>query len=321
MNAAAATAAPTPRRALGELKTNANALSPAAAAHLGTAHPRQQQTQKIQVHARLQRPPTGKPPVAPPQQQQKQATGVTIQTASAPAAPSPSPSLLRLPPVERPAGMPLDQQLAAEEIRAQKLAHGAAQAICAGVPLSLPLTAAATAGAGRYSSSSSSSSRRRLPLGPAAAAAAAARAFTVFGDDDKEDDAECCRPRSAPSTPPAESSFLGEDQGKEREREKRETRRGEEREGELLSFHLPSSPPPASQSKHKQNKQTSRPPRRRSTTPSRRWSCARTEPPKEKEATTRRETATTSAKEKAAGARVPGPSPLRGTPRPNKGTQ
>ena len=33
--------------------------------------------------------------------------------------------------------MPLDQQLAAEEIRAQKLAHGAAQAICAGVPLSL----------------------------------------------------------------------------------------------------------------------------------------------------------------------------------------
>ena len=255
LNAAAATAAPTPRRALGELKTNANALGPAAAAHLGTAHPRQQQTQKIQVHARLQRPLTGKPPVAPPQQQQKQATGVTIQTASAPAAPSPSPSLLRLPPVERPAGMPLDQQLAAEEIRAQKLAHGAAQAICAGVPLSLPLTAAATAGAGRYSSSSSSSSsRRRLPLGPAAAAAAAARAFTVFGDDEEEDDAECCRPRSAPSTPPAESSFLGEDQGKEREREKRETRRGEEREGELLSFHLPSSPPPASQST--QTKQT-----------------------------------------------------------------
>ena len=192
LNAAAATAAPTPRRELGELKTNANALSPAAAAHLGTAHPRQQQTQKIQVHARLQRPPTGKPPVAPPQQQQKQATGVTIQTATAPAAPSPSPSLLRLPPVERPAGMPLDQQLAAEEIRAQKLAHGAAQAICAGVPLSLPLTAAATASAGRYSSSSSSSSsRRRLPLGPAAAAAAASRAFTVFGDDEEEDDAEC----------------------------------------------------------------------------------------------------------------------------------
>lgn len=89
---------------------------------------------------------------------------------------------------------------------------------------------------------------------PAAAAAAAARAFTVFGDDDEEDDAECCRPRSAPSTPPAESSFLGEDQGKEREREKRETRRGEERERELLSFHLPSSPPPASQST--QTKQT-----------------------------------------------------------------
>ena len=212
LNAAAATAAPTPRRrALGELKTNANAaLTPAAAAaHLG-AHPQQQQ--KVKIHAPIQRPPTGKPPAASlSQQQKKKATGVTIPTANAAVA-APSPSLLRLPPVERSAGMPLDQQLAAEELRAQGMAHAAAQAICAGVPLSMQFSAS------RYSSSQ----KNRRHLGPAAAAAAAARTFTVFGDDDDEfgDAEQCCRPSSAPPTPPAESSFLGEEeeQGKERER-------------------------------------------------------------------------------------------------------
>ena len=239
----AATAAPTPRRALGELKTNANALTPAAPP-LGAQHPQQQQQQqqKMKTHAPLQRP-KGKPPVAPPPQQKKATNGkgVTVQTAGAIAADA-APSLpLRLPPVERPAGMTLDQQLAAEELRAQRLAHGAAQAICAGVPLSL--SALAASGGGRYSS------KKRL-LGPAAAAAAAARTFTVFDDDDEEegDDAECCRPSSAPSTPPAESSFMGdEERGKERERDR-------EREKTSCFFFFPFtffSFSPAPSNKHK----------------------------------------------------------------------
>lgn len=212
-NAAAAAAAPTPRRALGELRTNAAALT--FAAPLGAQQQHKQQT--LQSHAPLQKP-TGKPPVAPPppQQLKKKATTstvVTIQTVSA-AAPSSS-SLPQLPPVERPAGMTLDRQLAAEELRAQRRAHGAAQAICAGVPLSMPSVS-------RYSKAQSVA--RRL-LGPAAAAAAA-RTFTVFDDDADDDDeeAECCRPSSAPSTPPAESNFLGEEQGKEKERGRRKER-------------------------------------------------------------------------------------------------
>ena len=314
----AATAAPTPRRALGELKTNAN-LTPAAAAPLGARtqqQQQQQQQQKMQVHAPFQRP-TGKPPVAPTPQQKKvtNAKGVTVQTAIATANAAEAAPSLRLPPVEHPAGMTLDQQLACEELRAQRLARGAAQAICAGVPLSLPTLTRGVGG--RYSSSS----KKRL-LGPAAAAAAAARTFTVFDDDDDDDDdedAERCRPSSAPSTPPGESSFLGdEEQGKEKERERKRERK---MSCFSFSYHLPFVLTSSSSLPHqtpKRNDQTLPPPRRRSMKRSRRWSCARTWSKEEQEEPRRR--AATAAKEeeeeeeKTAAARARGLSRLRGTP-------